>query len=294
MTPARGRELVEFLRTAYRVSIRRACRVLPVSRSSYPYRSRRCEQVVLRKRIREIAQTRVRYGYRRIHVLLRREGWPINIKRVYRLYKLERLQMRHKPPRRRVMAKLRADRRPARAPHECWSMDWMCDELVDGRRIWVLTIVDNLSRVSPAIWVGRQARATDVVDTLKRALSEFGCPGRIRVDNGSQFTSKELDLWAYANRVILDFSRPGKPTDNALIEAFNSRFRLECLNQHWFLDLQDATMKINAWRQDYNQVRPHGAIDNRVPMDLLKPTHQPWLMGPNDRISDFLRGPSSG
>ena len=195
MTPARGRELVEFLRTASRVSIRRACRVLPVSRSSYPYRSRRCEQVVLRKRIREIAQTRVRYGYRRIHVLLRREGWPINIKRVYRLYKLERLQMRHKPPRRRVMAKLRADRRPARAPHECWSMDWMCDELFDGRRIWVLTIVDNFSRVSPAIWVGRQARATDVVDTLKRALSEFGCPGRIRVDNGSQFTSKELDLW---------------------------------------------------------------------------------------------------
>ncbi len=102
------------------------------------------------------------------------------------------------------------------------------------------------------------------------------------MDNDSQFTSKELDLWAYTNRVILDFSRPGKPTDNVFIEAFNSRFRLECLNQHWFLDLQDATMKINAWRQDYNQVRPHGSIDNRVPMD------------PDNRISDFLSGPSSG
>ena len=192
------------------------------------------------------------------------------------------------------MAKLRAGRRPARAPHECWSMDWMCDELFDGRRIWILTIVDNFSRVSPAIWVGQQARATDGVDTLNRATAEFGCPGRIRVDNGSQFTSKELDLWAYANGVILDFSRPGKPTDNAFIEAFNSRFRLECLNQHWFLDLQDATIKTNAWRQDYNQVRPHGSIDNRVPMDLLKPTHQPWLMGPSERISDFLSGPSSG
>ena len=165
---------------------------------------------------------------------------------------------------------------------------------LDGRRIWALTIVDNFSRVSPAIWVGQQARATDVVDTLNRATAEFGCPGRIRVDNGSKFTSKELDLWAYANGVILDFSRPGKSTDNAFIEAFNSRFRWECLNQHWFLDLQDATMKINAWRQDYNQVRSHGAIDNRVPMDLLKPTHQPWLMGPDNRISDILSGPSSG
>ena len=114
---------------------------------------------------------------------------------------------------------------------------------LNGCRIWALTIVDNFSRVSPAIWVGQQARATDVVDTLNRATAEFGCPGRIRVDNGSKFTSKELDLWAYANGVILDFSRPGKSTDNAFIEAFNSRFRWECLNQHWFLDLQDATMK---------------------------------------------------
>ncbi len=190
------------------------------------------------------------------------------------------------------MAKLRKDQRPTMAPHENWSMDWMCDELFDGRRIWVLTIVDNLSRVSPAVWVGRRARATDVVDTLNQAISEFGCPERLRVDNGSQFTSKELDLWAYTNRGILDFSR--KPTDNAFIEAFNSRFRLECLNPHWFLDLEDATMKINAWRQDYNRIRLHGAIDNRVPMDFLKPTHQPWRMGPNNRLSDSLRGPSSG
>ena len=173
-------------------------------------------------------------------------------------------------------------------------MDWMCDELFDGRRIWILTIVDNFSRVGPGISVSRQARVSDVVETLNRAISEFGCPDRIRVDNGSQFTSKELDLWAYANQVILDFSRPGKPTDNAFIEAFNSRFRLECLNQHWFLDLQDATMKINTWRQDYNQVRPHGTIDNRVPMDLLKPTPQPWLRSPNNRVSDFLSGPSFG
>jgi putative transposase len=277
--------MVDFVRTCFRVSIRRACKAIPVRRSTYHYRSRRPEQAALRKRIREIAETRTRYGYRRIHVLLRREGWPINAKRVYRLYKLEKLQMRHKPPRRRVSAKLREDRRPATAPNECWSMDWMYDELFDGRRIWVLTIVDNFSRVSPRLWAGRQAKATDVVNALGSAVAEFGCPQRIRLDNGSQFTSKEMDLWAYANDVVLDFSRPGKPTDNAYSEAFNSRFRLECLNQHWFLDIEDARAKIEAWRQDYNTVRPHGAIGNQVPMALVRSE-----MG---RISHTSSGPDN-
>jgi len=276
--------MVDFVRTCFRVSIRRACKAIPVRRSTYHYRSRRPEQAALRKRIREIAETRTRYGYRRIHVLLRREGWPINAKRVYRLYKLEKLQMRHKPPRRRVSAKLRADRRPAIAPNDCWSMDWMYDELFDGRRLWILTIVDNFSRVSPGIWVGRQAKGADVVQALRAAVAAFGCPRRIRVDNGSQFTSKEMDLWAYANGVVLDFSRPGKPTDNAFSEAFNSRFRLECLNQHWFLDIEDARVKIEAWRQDYNHVRPHGAIGNQVPMALVK--------SERNRISHPSSGPN--
>ena len=276
--------MLDFVRTCFRVSIRRACKAIPLRRSTYHYRSRRPEQAALRKRIREIAETRTRYGYRRIHVLLRREGWPVNAKRVYRLYKLENLQMRHKPPRRRVSAKLRKDRRPATAPNDCWSMDWMYDELFDGRRIWVLTIVDNFSRVSPGLWVGHQAKATDVVIALRAAVTEFGCPRRIRLDNGSQFTSKELDLWAYANGVVLDFSRPGKPTDNAYCEAFNSRFRLECLNQHWFLDIDDARVKIEAWRQDYNTVRPHGAIGNQVPIDLVR--------SEKNRISHAPSGPA--
>jgi putative transposase len=188
--------MVDFVRSCFGVSIRRACKAVPLRRSSYHYRSRRPEQAALRKRIREIAETRTRYGYRRIHVLLRREGWPINAKRVYRLYRLEKLQMRHKPPRRRVTAKLRDDRRPALAPNDCWSMDWMYDELYDGRRIWVLTLVDNFSRVCPGLWVTRHARAIDVVTALDRAVTQFGCPRTIRLDNGSQFTAKELDLWA--------------------------------------------------------------------------------------------------
>ena len=149
-------------------------------------------------------------------------------------------------------------------------MDWMYDELFDGRRIWVLTIVDSFSRVSPGIWVGRQAKATDAVNALTTALVEFGCPQRIRLDNGSQFTSKQMNLWAYANGRVLDFSRPGKPTENAYSEAFNSRFRPECLNQHWLLDIEDARARIEAWRQDYNNVRAHGVIGNKVPMALVR------------------------
>jgi len=134
----------------------------------------------------------------------------------------------------------------------------------------LLTIVDNFSRVSPAIAVGRNFKSTEVVQVLEQAKAVYGVPERIRVDNGPEFVAKELDLWAYANGVVLDFSRPGKPTDNAFIEAFNARVRAECLNQHWFLDLQDARDKVEAWRVEYNQVRPHSSIGNRTPAEVFR------------------------
>ncbi len=268
---------MDFLRTAYAVSIRRACRVLRASKSSYHYKSRKDGQAVLRKRIREIAETRVRYGYRRIHVLLRREGWRINHKRTYRLYCEEGLQMRNKTPKRRVSAKLRDDRRPASAPGEVWAMDFMADQLFSGQRIRVLTIVDIFSKVSPAIGVGFSYKGCDVVDTLDQAVEEHGCPKRIRLDNGPEFVSRDLDLWAYAKGVVLDFSRPGKPTDNAYIEAFNSRFRQECLNASWFLSLEDARSKIEAWREEYNTVRPHTAIGHMTPVEFAKSSGQACL-----------------
>ena len=269
MTPARGRETVDFARTAIRVSVRRACRAVPAPRSTYHYRSRRPEQAFLRKRIREIAETRVRYGYRRIWVLLRREGWSVNAKRVYRLYKLEGLTMRHKPPRRRVAAKIRDARSPATGPRQIWAMDWMYDQLFDGRRIWVLAVLDTWSRVCPVLWVCRTATAWEVTSALDRAVGRFGAPKVIRVDQGRQFTSRELDLWAYGHGVTLDFSRPGKPTDNAYIESFNARVRAECLNQSWFLELDDARRKVEDWRVEYNEVRPHSAIGDRPPIALL-------------------------
>lgn len=262
--------MIDHLRFCFRVSIRRACRALQASRSTYHYKPRKAEQAVLKKRIQEIAATRVRYGYKRIHVLLQREGWRINHKRVHRLYREAGLQMRYKTPRRRVSAKLREDRTDATAINDCWSMDFMHDELYDGSRIRLLTIVDNFSRVSPAIGVRDRYQGLHVVDTLKDAAKEYGMPRRIRVDNGPEFVSKELDLWAYLHGVVLDFSRPGKPTDNAFIESFNSRVRQECLNQSWFLSLADAREKIETWRVDYNRVRPHSAIGYVPPAEYAQ------------------------
>lgn len=269
--------MIDYLRTIWQVSIRRACTVLKASRSTYHYRSRQPSQAFLKKRIREIAETRVRYGYRRIHVLLRREGWPVNAKRIYRLYCEEGLQLRNKTPKRKVSAKLREDRCPATAPNEIWAMDFMADQLFDGRRIRILTIVDAFTRVSPAIDVRQSYRGADVVDTLERVARHYGRPRTIRCDNGPEFISKDLDLWAYMNGVTLDFSRPGKPTDNAFAESFNGKFRAECLNISWFLSLEDARSKCEAWRKDYNEVRPHSSIGLKTPVELARASGQACL-----------------
>lgn len=241
-------------------------------RSTQQYKPRRDEQADLKKRIKEIAETRVRYGYRRIHVLLRREGWPINAKRVYRLYHEMGLQLRNKTPKRRVKAKLRDDRKDATAVNETWAMDFVHDQLVTGRKLRVLTIVDTFSRFSPVIDPRFSYRGEDVVRTLDQACKLFGYPKSIRVDQGSEFISRDLDLWAYQNDVVLDFSRPGKPTDNAFIESFNGKFRAECLNAHWFVTLDDARQKVEEWRRDYNEVRPHSAIGYNTPISLINPT----------------------
>ena len=250
------------------VSIRRACRVLAVDTSTYHYKSHRYGQAVLEKRIKEIAETRMRYGYRRVHVVLRREGWMTNIKRTYRLYSAMGLKLRNKTPRRRVKAKLREDRSAASRPNETWAMDFVHDQLATGRKLRVLTVVDIFSKFSPVIDPRFSYRAEDVVSTLERVCRTVGYPQSIRVDQGSEFVSRDLDLWAYAHGVTLDFSRPGKPTDNAFIEAFNSKLRGECLNAHWFMSLDDARAKLEAWRRYYNEDRPHSGIGQKTPILL--------------------------
>ncbi len=221
-------------------------------------------------RIKEIAAVRVRYGYKRIHILLKREGWKVNHKRVYRLYCQDGLNLRTKRPKRRVSAAHRVGRPPVVSVNESWSTDFVTDSLFNGRRFRALMLVDNFSRECLAIEVGQHLRGRDVVNTLNRVKSVRGIPRSIRLDNGPEFISKELDRWAYENGVILDYSRPGKPIDNALAESFNGSFRDECLNTNWFLSLEDAREKIEAWRQDYNEWRPHSSFDNLTPRQYIE------------------------
>lgn len=234
----------------------------------YYYKSRRSDLVGIKARIKVICETRLRYGYRRVHVMLQREGWPINIKRTYRLYNEMGLQLRNKTPKRRVRAKLRDDWAPATRLNDVWAMDFVHDQLTTGQKIRALTVVDTFSRFSPAIDHKFNYRADDVVATLERVCTKIGYPKTIRVDQGAEFVSQHLDLRAYAKAVTLDFSRPGKLTDNAFIEAFNERFRSECLNAHWFMTLADAREKMEDWLKYYNEERPHGAIGNKPPITL--------------------------
>jgi len=217
--------------------------------------------------MRDIASVRVGYGYRRIHVLLQREGWKVNHKRVYRLYREDGLALRKKVPRRRVACQKRELKPTATERNECWSMDFVSDQLFDGRRMRILVIVDNYTRESLILEASQRIRGIEVVKTLESITRTTGFPKRIKVDNGPEFISKDFDRWAYWNHVELDFSRPGKPTDNALVEAFNSRFRQECLNEHWFLSLEDAQQKIEKWRIDYNTIRPHSSLGYKSPKE---------------------------
>ena len=221
--------------------------------------------------MKEIAQTRVRYGCRRLQVLLRREGWKDNHKRIHRIYKEEGLNLRSKRPRRHKTAAHRLERPEITGLYQCCSMDFVADQLFNGQKIRVLTLVDNFSRECLATEVGRSLKGVDVVRVLEE-LKQYRriVPKRIQVDNGSEFIGKELDRWAYDNNVTLDFSRPAKPTDNAFVESFNGSFRDECLNLHWFLSLEDAREKIGIWKEEYNHFRPHSSWDDMTPAEVVE------------------------
>lgn len=238
--------------------------------SVFYYQHHRREDAALRSRVREIAITRVRYGHCRIYTLLRREGWRDNHKRVYRVYKEEGLNLRSKRPRRNKAAAHRLERPENNSLYKCWSMDFVSDALFDGRKFRALTIVDNYSRECLAIVPGQSLRGLDVVMALEKIKEERGLvPERIQTDNGSEFISKEMDRWAYDNNVTMDYSRPGKPTDNPFVESFNGSFRDECLNAHWFLSLEDAVMKIEVWRTEYNHYRPHSSLMDMTPIEFI-------------------------
>ena len=274
VTPARRREVVWHFQQVYGVSERRACRVSGCGRASHRYQSRRDPLVELRMRLRELALVRVRYSYRRLHVLLQREGWQVNHKQVYRLYREEGLSIRTRNPRRRCACRYRSGRTEIGAQRRSMGTTagpWTScrTKLFDDRPFRILTIVDCHTREALATVARTNFRAYQIVDELDRLARLRGKPRSIRVDNGPEFAGRLLDQWAYLNKVELDFSRPGKPSDNAFIEAFNSRLRQECLNASWFLSMADARQRIEAWRIDYNQNRPHSSLGNLTPSQLV-------------------------
>ena len=254
----------------YAISVRRACELAQFSRAAWYRRSRARDHTALRRRIREIALARPRFGYLRIHVLLRREGWLVNHKRVHRLYRLEGLQLRMRVRRRKHMCLHRSVVPKAISPMERLSMDFVHDKLFDGRRMRILTVVDQWNReavvVEPAYGYSGQA----VAEVLDVYLHPHQAPASITVDHGTEFTSKALEDWAWRRGVKLDFIRPGKPMENGHIESFNGRLRDECLNVMQFMSLDDARAKIEAWRVDYNQRRPHSSLGHLTPSEFVR------------------------
>jgi putative transposase len=247
--------------------VTRACGLAGISRSLYAYRSRRPDGVRLRQRICDLAGEKRRYGYRRIHVLLRREGWPVNRKRTYRLYREAGLAVRRRK-RKRIGP---FERKPLPIPsavNRSWSMDFVCDGLCDGRKLRCLTIVDDYSRECPAIEVDTSINGRRVAAVLQRLAEVRGLPRSITVDHGPEFEGQVLDEWAYRRGVRLNFIRPGKPVDNAYVESFNGRFRDECLNEHWFLTMTHAREVIERWRIEYNTERPHSSLGDVTPEEF--------------------------
>jgi putative transposase len=200
-------------------------------------------------------------------VLLRREGHAVNPKRVYRLYRQEGLAVRRRK-RKRVAVAARVPLELPTRPDQLWTMDFTQDALASGRKFRTLNLMDGYTREALAIEVDTSLPGARVVRVLAQLRETRGVPERIRVDNGTEFTSRVADLWAYEQGVELHFIEPGKPTQNAYIESFNGKFRDECLNENWFMSLEEARMKIEAWRRDYNQVRPHSALGYQTPEEF--------------------------
>lgn len=247
------------------VSERRACRVLGVHRSSRRYVGRRDGDGALRARLRALALERPRYGYRRLHTTLRRAGVVVNVKKVLRLYREEGLALRRARHRRRAAGPRAC--RLAERPNASWAMDFMADGLGSGRKLRLLTVIDECTRECLAIAVDVSLPGRKVVAVLERIASTRGSPAVLVSDNGPEFTGRAVGLWAYRRHIRRHFIAPGKPVENAFIESFNGRLRDECLDQHWFESLAEAQAVIEAWRQDYNGQRPHGALGRLTPLE---------------------------
>ena len=302
VTPAAHREAVEYLQATYEMSQRRACRVIDTDRTSVRYQATRPDDAALRERLRALAQERRRFGYRRLHVLLRREGQLVNRKRVQRLYREERLTVRRRGGRKRAIG----TRRPLETPlvaNQRWSLDFVSDQMTDGRRFRILTVIDNCTRECLALVADTSLSGGRVARELDAIIAQRGRPDTIVSDNGTELTSNAILGWADDTGVGWHYIAPGKPQQNGFNESFNGRLRDELLNETLFRSLPHARVVLEAWRRDYNEERPHSKLGWMTPRDYASAisgesgrhaarpdgsAHRP-LATPDDQGSDQTR-----
>ena len=265
------RRAVGFLTGALGLSERRSCRIVGIARSVQQYRPTERDDTAAIERLKALASENRRYGYLRLHALLRREGLAVNRKRTWRLYRDEGLQVRTKKRRKLPRRDRIAPRVPARAMQR-WSLDFMSDQLADHRRFRILNIVDDHSRLCPGQIVDVSITGARLARFLDDLALSHGLPEEIVLDNGPEGTSRAMFDWSERTGVRLRFIEPGKPVQNAFVESFNGRLRDECLNQHWFQSLGHARAEIAAWRHHYNTQRPHSALGYRTPAELAAAT----------------------
>lgn len=251
------------------MSQRHACGVVELHRSSCRYQAGPDGNDELREILKGLAAARPRWGQERLHVLLRRQGYMVNHKRTERLYRELGLSLRLRKRSKRASV-VRVPAAMPTGPNQRWSMDFVSDQLVAGQRLKCLTIVDDFTRESPGILVGRSITGESVAEFFDNLADIRPLPKKIVCDNGPEFTGTVLDQWADRRRVKLSFIQPGKPVQNAFIESFNGKFRDECLNEQLFYDLNDARIKIEAWRTDYNEYRPHRSLNQQTPLEFAK------------------------
>ena len=259
VTPAVKREAVAHLKAAHEMSERRACKVIGCVRMMIRYRSRRPDDPHLRERLRALAKERRRFGYRRLHVLLRREGFAVNHKRLFRIYREERLMVRKRGGRKRALG-TRSPMLVPLLPNDRWSLDFVSDQFADGRRFRILAIFDDCTRECLAAVADTSLSGRRVARELDLVIATRGKPKSVVSDNGTELTSNAILVWTGQTQVGWHYIAPGKPMQNAFVESFNGRLRDEFLNETLFTSLMQARLALEEWRRDYNTVRPHSRI----------------------------------
>jgi len=283
------------LRATFHASVRRACELAQIPRSTYRFERNPQRDEPLRKRLSELAQEKPRYGYRRLWVLIRWEGEVVNHKRLFRIYRAAGLSVKRK--RRKRLVRVCQPRTQPTAPNEEWSLDFVHDRLANGRAVRVLGVVDTFTRECLALEVDTSFASPRVTRVLDAIIAERGRPQRLRMDNGSELTSRHFLSWGVDWKLELAYIQPGKPVENAHVESFNGKLRDECLNVSWFRNLWQARARIEAWRKEYNCERPHSSLGYQTPEAFrnacapsLRNLPMPQILAP---VKATLRAPAA-